>query len=110
MLTHMYKELMDRIEGIVTSCNWKNSFDCPTHQDYGEHGLTRLMNEMRLVSHSGQRDLAIHIFEEIDKSTPNRIIFDFVTLINSVETLQFEQAARYFMKPRTSDWSGHYFT
>ncbi|XP_070855159.1 uncharacterized protein [Drosophila suzukii] len=110
MLTHMYKELMDRIEGIVTACNWKNSFDFPTHQDYGEHGLTRLMNEMRLVSQSGQRDLAIHIFEEIDKSTPNRIIFDFVTLINSVETLQFEQAARYFMKPRTSDWSGHYFT
>ncbi|XP_017065339.2 LOW QUALITY PROTEIN: uncharacterized protein LOC108104018 [Drosophila eugracilis] len=110
MLTHMYKELMDRIEGIFTACSWKNNCDCSTLMEHGEHGLTRLMNEMRLLSNSGQRDLAIQMYEEIDHNTENRIIFDFVTLLNSVETLQFEQAARYFMKPQTSDWSGHYFT
>ncbi|XP_016980816.1 uncharacterized protein LOC108045874 isoform X2 [Drosophila rhopaloa] len=110
MLTHMYRELMDRIEGIFAGCSWTNSCDCATYQEYGEHGLTRLMNEMRLASNTGQRDLAIHMYDEIDHSTANRIIFDFVTLLNSVETLQFEQAARYFMKPRTRDWSGHYFT
>ncbi|KAI8042298.1 hypothetical protein M5D96_003600 [Drosophila gunungcola] len=110
MLTHMYNELMERIEGIFTACSWKNSCDCATNQEYGEHGLTRLMNEMRLASLTGQRDLAIHIYEELDSSTSNRVIFEFVTLLNSVETLQFEQAARYFIKPRTTDWSGHYFT
>ncbi|KAH8353066.1 hypothetical protein KR084_008669 [Drosophila pseudotakahashii] len=110
MLTHMYKELMDRIEGLLTACSWKNSCDCATNQEYGEHGLARLMNEMRLVSNCGQRDLAMQMYEEIDSSTSNRIVFDFVTLLNGVETLQFQQAARYFKKTRTSDWSGHYFT
>ncbi|XP_043654897.1 uncharacterized protein LOC122621175 isoform X2 [Drosophila teissieri] len=106
MLTHMYKELMERIEGVFTACCWKST----SNKEHGEHGLNRLMNEMRLVSSSGQRDLAIHMYDEINHSTTNRVIFDFVTLLNSVECLQFEQAARYFAKPRTTDWSGYYFT
>ncbi|KMY89783.1 uncharacterized protein LOC6731997 isoform X4 [Drosophila simulans] len=110
MLTHMYKELMDRIEGVFTACCWKNNCDSAQNQDQEEHGLNRMMNEMRLVSNTGQRDLAIHMYDEIDHSTTNRIVFDFVTLLNSVENLQFEQAARYFTKPRTTDWSGYYFT
>ncbi|XP_026835200.1 uncharacterized protein LOC6542520 isoform X3 [Drosophila erecta] len=107
MLTHMYEELMERIEGVFTACCWKNNADSTSNQD---RGLNRLMHDMRLVSCTGQRDLAIHMYEEIDHSTTNRIIFDFLTLLNSVETLQFEQAARYFTKPRTTDWSGYYFT
>ncbi|XP_039226875.1 uncharacterized protein LOC6527286 isoform X2 [Drosophila yakuba] len=106
MLTHMYKELMERIEGLFTACCWKNT----SNQDRGEHGLNKLMYEVRLVSHTGQRDLAIHMYDEINHSTTNRISFDFVTLLNSVECLQFEQAARYYTKPRTTDWSGYYFT
>ncbi|XP_017042324.2 LOW QUALITY PROTEIN: uncharacterized protein LOC108088828 [Drosophila ficusphila] len=110
MLTHMYQELMDRIEGILTACSWKNSCDVATRSEFWDHSLNRMMNEMRLASNTGQRDLAIQIYEEIDKSTFNRIIFDFVTLLNSVETLRFEQAAKYFSTPRTTDWSGNYFT
>lgn len=97
---------MDRIEDILTASSWESCHHC----EYDQQNLTRLMEEMRLVSNIGQRDLAIHMYEEIDRSTTNRVIFDFHTLLNSVENLQFQQAAKYFTKPRTTDWRGEYFT
>ncbi|KPU73361.1 uncharacterized protein Dana_GF15338, isoform B [Drosophila ananassae] len=109
MLTHMYQELMERVEGILNACTWQccdNNMD----QEYDQQNLIRLMDEMRMVAQIGLRDMAIQMYGEIKNQTANKINFDYVTLLNSVENLQFAQAARYFMKPRSSEWSGVYFT
>lgn len=105
----MYQELMERVEGILNACTWQccdNNMD----QEYDQQNLIRLMDEMRMVAQIGLRDMAIQMYGEIKNQTANKINFDYVTLLNSVENLQFAQAARYFMKPRSSEWSGVYFT
>ncbi|KAH8334518.1 hypothetical protein KR059_011090 [Drosophila kikkawai] len=107
MLTHMYKELIDRVHGILTVCCYEGF---PSGLPAKDKDLIRLMDEMRLLSNTGQRDLAIHMYEEIDRSATNRVIFGFATLINSVENLQFQQAATFFTKPRRTEWRGDYFT
>ncbi|KAH8412760.1 hypothetical protein KR009_005401 [Drosophila setifemur] len=110
MLTHMYKELMDRIENMLSFCRFQSSCKCVMQQDNEQKRIIRRMDDLRMVSQVGQRDMAIHMFEEIKHCGPNRITFDFITLLNSVENLQFQQASRYFLTPRTTDWSGVYFT
>ncbi|KAH8282565.1 hypothetical protein KR054_008433 [Drosophila jambulina] len=106
MLTHMYKELIDRVRGILNdSCH--EGF--PSGSAEKDQDMIRLIDEMRLMGNTGQRDLAIQMYEEIDRSTTNRTIFGFVTLLNSVENLQFEQASRFFTKPRSTEWRGEYF-
>ncbi|KAH8242042.1 hypothetical protein KR038_010129 [Drosophila bunnanda] len=106
MLTHMYKELIERVRGILTACSYEG---LPSSQKTKDQNMIRLMNEMRLVGNIGQRDLAITMYDEIDNSTTNRVLFSFVTLINNVENLQFQQAARFFTKPRSTDWRGEVF-
>ncbi|KAH8305302.1 hypothetical protein KR018_007885 [Drosophila ironensis] len=110
MLTHMYKELMVRVEGILAACTWQGTCGCGVQQEYELLTQIRQMEDMRMISQIGRRDLAIQMYEEIRHSSTNKIVFDFVTLLNSVETLQFAQAARYFQKPRSTEWSGYYFT
>ncbi|KAH8240757.1 hypothetical protein KR026_004840 [Drosophila bipectinata] len=109
MLTHMYQELMERVEGILNNCSWQ-CCDNNLEQEYDQLNLVRLMDEMRMVSQIGLRDMAIQMYGEIKNQTTSQINFDYVTLLNSVENLQFAQAARYFQKPRSSEWSGVYFT
>ncbi|KAH8249225.1 hypothetical protein KR032_007428 [Drosophila birchii] len=106
MLTHMYKELIDRIRGILNAFCYNG---LPGAQNANDLNLIRLMDEMRLLANSGQLDLAINMYDEIDRSTTNRPLFDFITLLNSVENLQFQQAAKYFIKPRSNDWLGEHF-
>ncbi|KAH8356242.1 hypothetical protein KR200_009272 [Drosophila serrata] len=106
MLTHMYKELIDRVREILNTARFEGF---PSSQTSKDQNMIRLMDEMRLLGNSGQRDLAINMYDEIDRNTTSRVNFDFLTLLNSVENLQFEQAAKFFTKPRSTDWRGEYF-
>ncbi|XP_001356503.3 uncharacterized protein [Drosophila pseudoobscura] len=109
MLTHMYKELMERIERLLAACSWESVCNCVVNFEYEQLHMIHLMEEVRLMCLIGERELAGQIFEDLRDSNSHQLLFNFYNFLNSLENAKFRQASRYFRNPVGGGWVGEYF-
>ncbi|XP_051858510.1 uncharacterized protein LOC117565268 isoform X2 [Drosophila albomicans] len=109
MLTHMHKELMERIEGLLIACSWESLSNCVLNYDNECTRTIRLMEEYRNMCIMGECAMAKQIFNELKSSCNAKILLNFYVFLTSVENLNFEQATNYLRHQKESNWSGEYF-
>ncbi|XP_068154974.1 uncharacterized protein [Drosophila tropicalis] len=100
MITHMYKELIDRIENQFEKCSWENICHCVTAFDKEQHRLIGMMDELRMMCIIGEPEMAKQIYEELKAGSNNQKFFNFYTFLNNVENLNFHSAAQFFVKAK----------
>ncbi|XP_034668069.1 uncharacterized protein LOC117901435 [Drosophila subobscura] len=109
MLTHMYKELMERIEKILTACSWESVCNCVVNFEYEQLHMMHLMEELRLMCLIGEHCLGAQIFEDLRDNNSHPLLFNFYNFLNNLENSKFKQASRYFKNPTGGGWVGEYF-
>ncbi|KAM8716200.1 hypothetical protein ACLKA7_003133 [Drosophila subpalustris] len=109
MLTHMHKELMERVEELLIACSWESPSNCVLHCASEQNQTRRLMEEYRNLCNIGECVVAKQMFEELRDGCNNKLIFNFYVFITSIENLNFEQASIYLNTQRETNWNGDYF-
>lgn len=105
----MHKELMERIEKLLTACSWESPSNCVFHSASEQIHTRRLMEEYRNMCNIGECVMAKQMFAELNTSCNNKLMFNFYVFITSVENLNFEQASIYLLTQKESNWNGEYF-
>ncbi|XP_064539563.1 uncharacterized protein LOC135429228 [Drosophila montana] len=109
MLTHMHKELMERIYGLLNGCGWESISNCVLNQDNDQPRMRRLMEEYRNLCIIGDCVLAKQLFTELNAACTNHMLLNFYVFLNSVESLNFEHATNYLQTQKEHNWQGEYF-
>ncbi|KAH8263629.1 hypothetical protein KR044_011769 [Drosophila immigrans] len=109
MLTHMHKELMERIEGLLIACGWESPLNCVINYDNESSRTIRLMEEYRHMCLLGECVLAKQMFDEIKSGCKNKMLFSFYVFLTAVENQNFDQATVYLRTQQERNWNGEYF-
>lgn len=109
MLTHMHKDLMDRIENLVTCCQYDSQTHCVVNFETEDMRTRRLLVEYRNMCLLGECVLAKQLYEEINAASNNKLLFHFYLFLNAVENLNFDLAANYVLSEKDGNWHGAYF-
>ncbi|EDV90338.1 GH12972 [Drosophila grimshawi] len=109
MLTHMHKELMERIEGLLMDCSWDGLSQCVLHHDNDQERIRLLFEEYRKMCIIGDCVQAKHLFANIKADCTNKMLLNFYTFLNAVESLNFEQASNYLLNQSERNWQAEYF-
>lgn len=105
----MHKELMERIEDLVTCCAWDSQTNCIDNLETEGMRTRRLMEEYRYMCLVGECTLAKYMFNEINAASSNQLLFHFYVFLHSVENLNFDVAAKYVLKEMDNNWHGTFF-
>lgn len=105
----MHKELMQRIENLVTCCAWDSQTHCVDNLETEEMRTRRLMEEYRDLCLVGECMLAKYLYTEINAASSNQVLFNFYVFLHSVENLNFDLAANYVLNEKDSNWHGTFF-
>jgi len=109
MLTHMHKDLMERIEQLLTACSWESPSNCVIHYANEEIRVRRLMAEYRNMRNIGECVLAKQMLAELKTGCNSKLLINFYIFLTSVESLNFKQASTYLLTERERNWNGDYF-
>ncbi|KAH8378472.1 hypothetical protein KR093_011601 [Drosophila rubida] len=109
MLTHMHKELMERIDKLLIACSWESPSNCVLSYDKENTRTIRLMEEYRNMCIMGECELGKQMYAELKMSCKNKMLLNFYMFLTSVENLNFEQASIYLRTQKETNWSGEYF-
>ncbi|XP_030382990.1 uncharacterized protein LOC115630527 [Scaptodrosophila lebanonensis] len=109
MLTHMYKELVQRMYDLLMACGRESLSNCIVNYEAEQVRLIRMLEEYRFMQIVGDTDMAQLAFEELKVNSTNKMIFEFYLFLNDVETLNFESASKYLVQAKDNEWEGDYF-
>ncbi|XP_023170877.2 uncharacterized protein LOC111599451 isoform X2 [Drosophila hydei] len=109
MLTHMYKDLMDRIIRILNDCGWEALGNCVLNKERDQQRLRRLLDEHRSLCMVGECGLADQLFAELKSACSSKILLNFYVFLNSVQNLNFDYAKTYLLTQVENNWDGEYF-
>ncbi|TDG47012.1 hypothetical protein AWZ03_006593 [Drosophila navojoa] len=109
MLTHMHKDLMERIVRILNDCGWEALGNCVINKDRDLQRMRRLLDEHRNLCMVGDCVLAKQLFAELKSACTCKMMFNFYVFLNSVQTLNFKHAEAYLLNQMEYNWDGEYF-
>ncbi|ALC38622.1 CG14339 [Drosophila busckii] len=109
MLTHMYAQLMQRIEQQLQACGWQSLANCVVQHESEELRTRRLLEEFRTLCLLGDCGMAKQLLEQLKVQCSNKLLLNFYLLLHDVEFANYARAAAYMQLKRETNWDGEYF-